>query len=89
MQGYTARTPGSAASALVDPEGVGLGKGETMKLLTLSVVWVVLIEVGVTLVMINASPHAPLGFWLWFGGIGVLSPFAGYCLYRWLTIAKA
>ncbi len=41
------------------------------------------------MVMLNASPHAPLGFWLWFGGSAVLSPLAGYGLYRRLMAARA
>ena len=59
-----------------------------VKLLALFVVWVVLMEVGVTLVMLNASPHAPLGFWLWFGGIAAFGPAAGYWLYRRMTASK-
>ena len=59
-----------------------------MKTLILPVAFVVLAEAGTALVMLNASPHAPLGFWLWFGGIAFISPFAGYGLYRRMT-AKA
>lgn len=67
----------------------GNRNGAEMKLLTLSGVCVVLMEVGIALVMLNASPHAPLGFWLWFGGIAALSPSAGYWLYRRMTAPEA
>ena len=59
-----------------------------MKPFTVPVLSVALAEVGAALVMLNASPHAPLGFWLWFGGLAALFPFAGYWLYRRMT-AKA
>lgn len=60
-----------------------------MKPLVLSILLVVLMEVGVALVMLNASPHAPLGFWLWFGSIVAISPFVGYWLYWRMTAPKA
>ena len=60
-----------------------------MKTVTLPVVLVMLAEAGAALVMLNASPHPPPGFWLWFGSIPVLSPFAGYWLYRRLTASQA
>ena len=53
-----------------------------MKTLILPGVIVVLGEVGYAMVLFNASPHAPLGFWLWFGGLAILFPFYGYWLYR-------
>lgn len=59
-----------------------------MKTVILLVMSVVLAEAGTALVMFNASLHLPLGFWLWFGGIAVLSPAIGYWLYRRMT-AKA
>ncbi len=59
-----------------------------MKTMILPVMSVVLAEAGTALVIFNASPHAPLGFRLWFGGLAVISPFAGYWLYRRMT-AKA
>ena len=60
-----------------------------MKTLALPVVVVMLAEAGTVMVMLNASPHAPLGFWLWFGGVAVLSPVVGYWLYRRMTVSKA
>lgn len=42
----------------------------------------VLAEVGTMMVLLNARPHAPLGFWLWFGGIAVLVPSCALWLYR-------
>ena len=57
-----------------------------MKPIILPIVGVMLAETGANLVMFNASPHAPLGFWLWFGGIAALAPIAGYGLYRRLTV---
>ena len=63
-----------------------LEKGDTMKTVILPVVLVVLAEAGAALVMLNASPHPPPGFWLWFGGITALSPLAGYALYRHLSL---
>ena len=59
-----------------------------MKPLTLSLVAVGLAEAGATLVMLNASPHAPLGFWLWFGSLAVIFPFAGYWVYRRMVTPK-
>ena len=53
-----------------------------MKPLMLPLLSVALAEAGAALVMFNASPHAPLGFWLWFGSIAIISPLAGYGLYR-------
>ncbi len=60
-----------------------------MKPLVMSVSAVLLAEAGSALVMLNAAPHQPLGFWLWFGGLAVFFLFAGYWLYRRLTTAKA
>ena len=56
-----------------------------MEPIVLSIVGVVLIEAGSALVMLNASPHPPLGFWFWFGSIAAISPFAGYGLYWRMT----
>ena len=60
-----------------------------MKPLVLSLFAVLLAESGCALVMLNAAPHQPVGFWLWFGGIAIVSPIAGYYLYRRLIAAKA
>ena len=57
-----------------------------MKPLILSVSLVMAVEGGTVLVMLNASPHPPFGFCLWFGGIAAISPFVGYGLYRRLTV---
>ena len=46
------------------------------------VVAAVLAEVGDVIVMLNARPHVPLGFWLWFGGVSVLAPLVPFWLYR-------
>ncbi len=34
------------------------------------------------MVLLNARPNAPLGFWLWFGGIGLLVPLRVFWMYR-------
>lgn len=60
-----------------------------MKPLAMSILAVLLAEAGCALVMLNAAPHQPLGFWLWFGGIAVLSPAIGYWLYQRVTISQA
>lgn len=60
-----------------------------MKPIVLPLLLVTLCETGCAMVVLNASPHAPLSFWLWFGDLAVLSPLAGYRLYRWLIAAKA
>ncbi len=39
-------------------------------------------EVGIALVLVNARPHAPLGFYLWFGGLAVAFPVYCVWLYR-------
>ena len=59
-----------------------------MKTLIFPIAFVVLVEAGAALVLLNATPHPPLGFRLWFGSIAALAPIAGYWLYRRLT-AKA
>ncbi len=60
-----------------------------MKPFMLPITSVMLIEAGSALVLLNASPHTPLGFRLWFGSIAVISPFVGYWLYRRMTAPKA
>ena len=56
-----------------------------MKPLILSVLAVTLVEAGTAMVMRNAAPHQPLGFWLWFGGLATLAPIQGVWLYRHLA----
>ena len=36
-------------------------------------------EAGIAVVLCNARPHAPLGFYLWFGGLAVAFPL--YCIW--------
>ena len=48
-----------------------------------------LCEVGTALMMLNAAPHQPLGFWLWFGSLAFLGPVCSYWLYRRLVKHKA
>jgi hypothetical protein len=38
-------------------------------------------EAGVALVLANARPQAPLGFWLWFGLVGLLLPLLPLWIY--------
>ena len=59
------------------------------KLITLLAAMVILAEIGVAMVLLNARPQAPLGFWLWFAGIGVLAPLYAVWLYRRCTGRKA
>ena len=59
-----------------------------MRPFVVSVSAVLLAEAGSALVMLNAAPHQPLGFWLWFGGIAVLSPIVGFWIYRRLMATK-
>lgn len=60
-----------------------------MKPLTLSILAVMLVEADSALVMLNAAPHQPFGFWLWFGGIAAVSSIVGFWLYRQLMAAEA
>ena len=53
-----------------------------MKPLAMSISAVLLAETGCALVMLNAAPHQPVGFWLWFGSLAALAPIHGIWLYR-------
>ena len=53
-----------------------------MRPIILPLLAVLLAEIGTALVLFNAAPHQPLGFWLWFGGVAAAGPFVGYRLYR-------
>lgn len=57
-----------------------------MRPLTLSILAVTIAEAGAAMVTLNAAPHQPLGLWLWFSGLAVLAPVAGFRLYK---LAKA
>ena len=56
-----------------------------MKLRLLIILIVLTQELEAAMVMLNARPHAPLGFYMWFGGLAVLAPFIGFWLYRRLV----
>ena len=60
-----------------------------MKPLTLSLLAVMLAEAGAAMIMLNATPHQPLGFWLWFGGLAAFSPMVGFWIYRRLKQQEA
>ncbi len=60
-----------------------------MKPIVLPLLSVMLCEVGTALMMLNAAPHQPLGFWLWFGSLAFLGPVCSYWLYRRLVKHKA
>ena len=56
-----------------------------VRMIFLIVAVVVLAETGVVMTMVNARRDAPLGFWLWFGGVGVVAPIFALWLYRGLA----
>ncbi len=51
-------------------------------LFPVSVVCAVMIEVGSVLVMTDARPDAPVGFWAWFLGLCVLAPLFPLWMHR-------
>ena len=59
------------------------------KLVILLAVMVTLAEAGVAMVLLNARHPSPVGFWLWFGGLGALTPIYALWLYRRFTRRKA
>lgn len=48
----------------------------------LVVITSIMAEAGVGMVLLNAPSNAPLGFRLWFGGIGLLVPLWVFWMYR-------
>ena len=62
---------------------------EIMKPVVSPLLAVLLAEASSVLVIPNATPHQPHGFWLWFGGIAVLSPIVGFWIYRRQVTSKA
>jgi hypothetical protein len=53
-----------------------------MRLFILVVLGIVMVEVGCLLVLLDARPNAPLGFWLWFIGLALAAPVYLVWVYR-------